>query len=70
MLAPIYEKISNEMNNVHFVWFDVEEAINTATQLGIRNIPQMYIYSAGKIISQKPGASDYATVSAWIKENV
>ena len=70
MLSPIVSKISDELPDVHFVSFDVEEAINTATELGIRNIPQLYIYKSGQIVSQKPGASDYATVLAWIKENV
>ena len=70
MLHPIVSKISHELPDVHFVSFDVEEAINTATELGIRNIPQMFIYKSGKIVSQKPGASDYATVLAWIKDNI
>ena len=33
MLSPIISKISDELPDVHFVSFDVEEAINTATEL-------------------------------------
>ena len=69
-LTPIVEKISDEMTNVDFVSLDIEEAVNTATEFSIRSVPQMYILKNGKVISQKVGASDYNTVSAWIKENV
>ena len=69
-LTPIVEKISDEMTNVDFVSLDIEEAINTATEFSIRSVPQMYILKNGKVVSQKVGASDYNTVSAWIKENV
>ena len=69
-LTPIVEKISDEMTNVDFVSLDIEEAINTATEFSIRSVPQMYILKNGKVISQKVGASDYNTVSAWIKDNV
>ena len=69
-LTPIVEKISDEMTNVDFVSLDIEEAVNTATEFSIRSVPQMYILKNGKVVSQKVGASDYNTVSAWIKENV
>ena len=69
-LTPIVEKISDEMKNVDFVSLDIEEAVNTATEFSIRSVPQMYILKNGKVVSQKVGASDYNTVSAWIKENV
>ena len=69
-LTPIVETISNEMPNVHFVSLDIEDAVNTSTEFSIRSVPQMYILKNGKVISQKVGASDYNTVSAWIKEHV
>ncbi len=58
------------MTNVDFVSLDIEEAVNTATEFSIRSVPQMYILKNGKVVSQKVGASDYNTVSTWIKENV
>ena len=30
----------------------------------------MYILKDGKVVSQKVGASDYKTVSDWVKENI
>ena len=53
------------MTNVDFVSLDIEEAVNTATEFSIRSVPQMYILKNGKVISQKVGASDYNTVSAY-----
>ena len=58
------------MTDVHFISFDIEEAVNTATELSIRSIPQMYIYKNGQVVSQKPGAADYQSVKNWIKENI
>ena len=70
-LTPIVQKISEEMPDVNFVSMEIDQdGVNTATEFGIRSIPQMFIMKNGKVVSQKVGASDYNTVSAWIKENV
>ena len=70
-LTPIVQKISEEMPDVNFVSMEIDQdGVNTATEFGIRSIPQMFIMKNGKVVSQKVGASDYDTVSAWIKENV
>ncbi len=69
-LTPIVEKISEEMPNIHFVSLDIEDAVNVSTEFSIRSVPQMYILKNGKVVSQKVGASDYNSVSTWIKENV
>ena len=70
-LTPIVQKISEEMPDVNFVSMEIDQdGVNTATEFGIRSIPQMFIIKNEKIVSQKVGASDYNTVSAWIKENV
>ena len=70
-LTPIVEKISEEMPDVNFVSMEIDQdGVSTATEFGIRSIPQMFIIKNKKVVSQKAGASDYNTVSAWIKENV
>ena len=70
-LTPIVQKISEEMPDLNFVSMEInKDGVNTATEFGIRSIPQMFIMKNGKVVSQKVGASDYNTVSAWIKENV
>ena len=70
-LTPIVQKISEEMPDVNFVSMEIDQdGVNTATEFGIRSIPQMFIMKNGKVVSQKVGASDYNTVSAWIKKYV
>ena len=70
-LTPIVEKISEEMPDVNFVSMEIDQdGVSTATEFGIRSIPQMFIIKNKKVVSQKAGASDYNTVSAWIKANV
>jgi len=70
-LTPIVQKISEEMPEVDFVSMEIDkDGVNTATEFGIRSIPQLYIMKNGKVVSNKAGASDYKTVSEWIKENI
>ncbi len=70
-LTPIVEKISDEMPEVKFVSMEIDkDGVNTATEFGIRSIPQLYVIKNGKVISQKAGASDYDTIKKWLTENV
>ena len=70
-LTPIVQKISEEMPEVNFVSMEIDkDGANTATEFGIRSIPQMFIMKNGKAISQKAGASNYDTVKNWLKENI
>ena len=70
-LTPIVQKISEEMPEVDFVSMEIDkDGVNTATEFGIRSIPQLYIMKNGKVVSNKAGASDNKTVSEWIKENI
>ena len=70
-LTPIVLKISEEMPEVDFVSMEIDkDSVNTATEFGIRSIPQMFIMKNGKVVSQKAGASDYNTVKNWLKENI
>ncbi len=70
-LTPVVLKISQEMPDVNFVSMEIDQdGVNTATEFGVKSIPQMFIIKNKKVVSQKVGALDYNTVSAWIKENV
>ena len=70
-LTPIVEKISEEMPEVNFVSMEIDkEGVNTATEFGIRSIPQMFIMKNGKAVAQKAGATDYDSVKNWLKENI
>ena len=53
-LTPIVQKISEEMPDVNFVSMEIDQdGVNTATEFGIRSIPQMFIMKNGKVVSQK-----------------
>ena len=70
-LTPIVEKISEEMPEVNFVSMEIDkDGASTATEFGIRSIPQMFIMKNGKSIAQKAGASNYDDVKNWLKENI
>lgn len=70
-LTPIVEKVSSENPGMDFFSMVIDQdGVNTATIFGVRSIPQLYILKNGKVVSQKVGASDYKTVSDWVKENI
>tara|TARA_A100001011_G_scaffold393737_1_gene484360 strand:+ start:1053 stop:1373 length:321 start_codon:yes stop_codon:yes gene_type:complete len=70
-LTPVVLKISEEMPEVNFVSMEIDQdGASTATEFGIRSIPQMYIIKNRKVISQKAGASNYDTVKKWLKDNI
>ena len=70
-LTPVVLKASESFPDVNFVSMEIDkDGVETATEFGIRSIPQMFIIKNQKVVSQKVGALDYETVLAWIKANV
>jgi len=43
---------------------------NTATQLGMCGIPELFMYKGGKIISSRAGAAPEATLQSWIEDSL
>ena len=48
MMAPIFDELSEEYQNVKFISCDVDECPETAREYGIMSIPTMMMFKNGK----------------------
>ena len=70
-IGPALEEISTEMNGkVKIAKVDVDSNPNTATQLGIRGIPALFIFKNGEVISNRAGAAPKAALQSWIEDSI
>ena len=68
-LAPIYEEVSEEVENVNFGKVDMEENQQLGTELGVRALPTLVIMKGGEEIARKSGAMPKQKLKSWIEEN-
>jgi thioredoxin 1 len=68
--GPVFERVSEEISDVNFVKVNVDEAIELASQFGIRSIPTIIIVKDGKVLDQRSGGMDDDQFSSWIKEQL
>lgn len=70
-IGPALEEISAEMGDkVKIAKVDVDSNPNTATQLGIRGIPALFIFKDGEVISNRAGAAPKAALQSWIEDSI
>ena len=70
-IGPALEEISAEMGDkVKIAKVDVDSNPNTATQLGIRGIPALFIFKNGEVISNRAGAAPKAALQSWIEDSI
>ncbi len=69
MFGPIFESVSNQVSDVNFVKFEIDETNRaTPTKFGIRSIPSVLAFRDGNLIEARTGLMDEETVIAWIHE--
>jgi thioredoxin 1 len=57
MIAPFIEELAKDYaDKVTFVKLDVDNAPQTAMEYGIRSIPTLLFFKAGKLVDQQVGA--------------
>ena len=55
MLGPVLEKLSDTMPEVKFCKSNVDEDREHAVQMGITNIPAVYVFKNGKAVGKHIG---------------
>ncbi len=55
MLAPVFEKVSNETEGVAFIKVNVDANIELAQRYGISTIPTLLAFKNGAIVNQVVG---------------
>jgi len=67
MLAPVFEKISQEMPEFKFVKINVDENQSLASQNGVMGIPCMIIYNKGEEVERIVGFNTDAQLKEKLK---
>ena len=68
-LAPIFEEVSKEMDDVRFGKVDMEEEQSIGTQFGVRALPTLLIIKDGEELARTSGAMPKKKLKSWIEEN-
>ncbi len=69
MFGPIFETVSDEIPDVKFVKFEIDETNRrTPAKYGIRSIPSVLAFKGGELIEARSGLMDADTLTQWINE--
>jgi len=69
-MAPAFEQAAGRLEpQVRFLKVDTEAEQALAAQYNIRSIPTLLLFRGGKVVAQRAGASDAASIEAWIRQN-
>ena len=66
-IAPALEELATDYDGrVKIAKIDVDQNPDTATRLGVRGIPALFIFKGGEIVANRSGAVPKATLRQWI----
>ena len=69
MFGPIFESASNQIPDVNFVKFEIDESNRRApAKYGIRSIPSVLAFKNGELVEARTGLMDAETLTDWINE--
>lgn len=69
MFGPIFEQVSNQIPDVKFVKFEIDETNRRMpAQYGIRSIPSVLAFKNGELVEARAGLMDADTLIQWINE--
>ena len=68
-LAPVYEEVSEEVEDVNFGKVDMEENQQLGTSMGVRALPTLVILKNGEEVARTSGAMPKQKLKSWVEEN-
>jgi len=69
MFGPIFETVSDEITDVKFIKFEIDETNRrTPAKYGIRSIPSVLAFKGSELIEARTGLMDADTLTQWINE--
>lgn len=69
-LAPIFEEVSEEVNDVNFGKVDMEENQSIGTQMGVRALPTIVIMKGDEEVARASGVKKKDEFKSWVQENI
>ena len=70
MLAPVFESVSEEINNAKFVKVDIDESLELAQKFGISTVPTMMIFKDGKVVDKLVGFMPKESLKAKVEAHL
>ena len=70
MLAPVFESVSEELNNAKFVKVDIDESLELALKFGISTVPTMMIFKDGKVVDKLVGFMPKESLKAKVEAHL
>ena len=68
MMAPAYEKVSQDMQGkARFVKVNTEDEQSLAAIYNIRSIPTLAVFAGGREITRQPGAMSAPDLARWVR---
>ena len=70
-IGPILEEISEEKKDkIKILKLNVDENPQTPQKFGVRGIPTIMLFNAGKLIDTKVGSLPKSAIETWIKTSL
>ena len=71
MMAPHFERAAAQVEPAaRLAKVNTEEAPRVSARYGIRGIPTLAIFKAGREVARQSGAMDEATLTRWIRAHI
>ncbi|KXZ39910.1 thioredoxin [Alkalithermobacter thermoalcaliphilus JW-YL-7 = DSM 7308] len=70
MLAPVFESLSEEMQNVKFLKVDIDKDIQLAQRFNITSVPTMIVFKNGKVVDTIMGFRPKEMIKSQIESNL
>ena len=70
MLAPVFESVSEELNDAKFVKVDIDESLELAQKFGISTVPTMMIFKDGKVVDKLVGFMPKESLKAKVEAHL
>lgn len=67
MLAPEFEKLAENTENVNFITVDIDEHRELAINSGVQSVPTLVLFKDGVEVSRRTGFAPEAQLANWIK---
>ncbi|NMI76883.1 thioredoxin [Nanohaloarchaea archaeon] len=68
-LKPVYEEVSNEIDNVNFGKVNMEENSDLATSYNVKALPTLLIIQNGDVVAKNEGFMNKEQLTSWVEEN-
>jgi thioredoxin 2 len=66
MMAPVFEQAAAQLEpNMLLAKLNTEKEQSIAARFGIRSIPTIAIFKAGRVVAQQAGAMDMRSLTRW-----